>query len=63
VIRISITSTAFDAIKATLPAGSAAYEPQDCSGRLFHLGRARLAQQVFDGFFEALGDVTPQGEC
>jgi hypothetical protein len=27
-IRISITSAAFEAIKATLPVGSAAYEPQ-----------------------------------
>jgi hypothetical protein len=27
-IRISITSAAFDAIKATLPIGSVAYEPQ-----------------------------------
>jgi hypothetical protein len=28
VIRISITSAAFDAIKATLPVGAAVYEPQ-----------------------------------
>jgi hypothetical protein len=28
VIRISITSAAFEAIKATLPVGSAAYEPR-----------------------------------
>ncbi len=27
-IRISVTSASFDAIKATLPVGSAAYEPQ-----------------------------------
>jgi hypothetical protein len=43
-IRIAITAAAFDAIAATLPLGSVAFDPQmDTSRCSFHQARARRA--------------------
>jgi hypothetical protein len=60
-IRIAVTEAAFDAVAATLPLGSVAYEAQlDAQGKRLIWPEARVKLTALRGPGESYSDVMPR---